>query len=268
MKTLTALGLFVITVSLLSTAVSATAAATVPGGTDESSTSTTVEATLETTPETTPQILAPDSGAATPAPVLAASAPLVQIPTGCPSPPVASVVFVGTLLVKDRNTARYKVGQVRAGDADDYIVTDLIDIRYQNETQFLTVGEQYLIGAAPSGTRFALSSKVRETDLLFGGNAVIGLTEKSTECPVIEDPVRTLHLDGTDVANSLFTGLKDSQRNIVLAFVSPIAVAFGILLVLVLIRWLFTAIFVSARRAADGEAIIAGRDGRRHLPDL
>ncbi len=227
------------------------------------------ESTTTTVAETVPEILGPDIGAATPAPVLAPSAALLQIPAGCPSPPVASIVFVGQLVAKDRSTARYSVDQIRAGAAPTYIVTGLIDIRYPDETQYLTVGDEYLVGAAPAGTTQAMHSKVRETDLLFGGNAVIGLTEKSSECPVAEDPIRTLHVDGRDVETSLFTGLKDSKIDIALAFAKPMAVALAVILVLALIRWLFTAIFVSVRRAADGTPVTAvGPDRRHHLPDL
>lgn len=230
----------------------------------------TVAATVpETLLGTVPEVLGPDTGAATPAPVLAPSAPLIQVPAGCPAPPIASVVFVGTLLAKDRNTARYRVDQIRAGNADGYIVIGLVDVRYDDETQYLTVDDEYLIGAAPSGTSSALTSKVRPTDLLLGGNAVIGLTEKDSECPTVEDPIRTLQLDGSDVETSMFIGLEDSKTEIAMAFVKPLAVAFGIILVLVLVRWLFTAIFVAARKAADGEPLTArGADRRRHLPDL
>lgn len=227
------------------------------------------ESTTTTVAETVPEILGPDTGAATPAPVLAPSAALLQIPAGCPSPPVASIVFVGRIVAKDRNTARFSVEQIRAGGAPTYIVTGLIDIRYPDETQYLTVGDEYLVGAAPAGTAQAMHSKVRQTDLLFGGNAVIGLTEKNSECPAIEDPIRTLHVDGNDVETSMFTGLKDSKGDIALAFAKPMVVALAVILALALIRWLFTAIFVSVRRAADATPVTAvGQDRRQHLPDL
>lgn len=219
--------------------------------------------------ETTPEILGPDSGAAVSPPLSVPSAQLIQTPVGCPAPPLATVVFVGTLVAKDRNTGRYQVDQIRAGNADAYIVTGLVDVSYVDETQYLSVDERYLVGAAPSGPNLALSSKVRASNSLFGGNAVIGLTDSDTECEVVEDPVRTLHLDGTEVENSLFTGLEGSTRQIALAFIKPLVVAFGVILTLVLIRWIFTAFFVSVRRAADGEPITAlGRDRRQHLPDL
>jgi len=197
----------------------------------------------------------PETGAAVPAPAAGASAPLVAIPNGCPAPPVVSVVFVGTLVAKVTGIARYRVEQIRAGNADSYIVGGLVDIHYDNETQYLEPNKEYLVGAVPLGPDLVLSSKVRESHALFGGNAVIGLTEKNLACPRIEDPVRTLHIDGTPIDNGLLKGLTHDRRGLMLAFLIPTAVAFAIVLALVLVRWLFTLIFVAARHAAEGEPV-------------
>ena len=236
---------------------------------DDGATSTTVVAdTVETTvTDTEPEILDPDAGAATPAPAFTPSAPLVQIPAGCPTPDVARVIFVGEIVAKDRNVARYRVAQVRAGSVNGFIVSDLIDIRYDDETQYLQTGDQLIVGAVV-GEGGRLFSKVAATDLLFGGDAVIGLTETSADCPVIEDQIRTLHTDGSDVETSMFIGLSGSKTKIALAFVKPLAVVFAVILALVLVRWLFTAIFVSVRRAADVEPVTSLNQGRQHLPDL
>ena len=220
-----------------------------------------------TTPDTSTtlaDVVQTDSGAAVALPNAAPSAPLLQIPTGCETPPIASVVFVGTLVAKDFQTARYNVERIRAGSADGFIVSGLVDIRYDDETQFLTTNGRYLVGAVPLATNVALSSKVRESKLLFGGNAVIGLTEKHRECPAIEDPVRTLNVDGTPLDASIFTGLRTAKSKIVLAFLGPLAIAIGIVLAIVLIRWLFAAILVSVRRAAEGAPVASARRDRRH----
>lgn len=218
------------------------------------------------TSTTVADVVETDSGAAVALPNAAPSAPLLQIPIGCETPPIASVVFVGTLVAKDFQTARYKVEQIRAGSADGFIVSDLVDIRYDDETQFLTTNKRYLVGAVPLATNAALSSKVRESHLLFGGNAVIGLTEKSRECPRIEDPVRTMNVDGTPLDASIFTGLRTARNKIVLAVLESVAIAIGIVLALVLIRWLFAAILFSVRRAAEGAPVAAVRRDRRHDP--
>ena len=221
---------------------------------------------VETTvPE--PEILEPDAGAATPAPAFAPSAPLIQIPAGCPSPEVARVIFVGRIVAKDQGTARFQVSQVRAGSGDGFIVSDLIDIRYDDETQYLDVGDRLLVGAA-IGDGGRLYSKVQATDLLFGGDAVIGVAESRADCPVVEDQIRTLRTDGTEVETSMFIGLGRSKSDIALAFAKPLAVVFAVIVALVLIRWLFTAIFVAVRRAADVEPVTAIDRSRQHLPDL
>ena len=190
-----------------------------------------------------------------PAPAPPPSVPLLLIPRGCASPPVASVVFVGRVIAKDYRVARFQVEQVRAGTTAGYSLGNLIDIHYGTDVQFLGTNEDYLVGAVPEGTDLVLSSKVREAKPLLGGNAVIGLTEKALACPVIEDPVRTFHVDGSEIEASMFDGLAADKRGIALAFAKPLLVVVVGILCLALIRWLFTAIFVAVRRAAQDEPV-------------
>jgi hypothetical protein len=221
---------------------------------------------IDTTPIDTSPIDASEPGGPVPAPSPGASAPLVAIPNGCETPPVVSIVFVGTVVAKVTDIARYHVEQIRAGNADGYIVGDLVDIHYDNETQYLDVNGRYLVGAVPLGPELLLSSKVRESKALFGGNAVIGLTEKNLECPRVEDPVRTLHLDGTPIDNGMLKGLSAEKKQMLMAFVIPTAIAFGIVLFLVMIRWLFTSFFVAVRHIAAAEPTPRfPRDRRHHL---
>ena len=228
-------------------------ATTVPGAPiDPNATSTTVDPASTTT---LPIIIEPESGAPVPAPSAQPSEPLVQTPNGCLGPPIASAVFVGRVVAKDTRVARYQIEAVRAGTVDGYALGDLIDVRYGNEVQYLRVGDQYLVGAAPQGPDRVLTSKVRPAEPLFGGNAVIGLTEKASDCPIIEDPVRTLQTDGTEIDAGMFQALSADKQGIVLSFVKPVIAVFAIVLGLVLIRWLFTAIFAAVRHAADGEPV-------------
>ncbi len=229
---------------------------TVPGA--DGATTTTLATTLTadtSVPETTLPLSQGESGAVVPAPPESPSAPLLQIPTGCEGPPVASVVFVGRMIAKDYRVARFQIEQVRAGTTTGYALGDLIDVRYGTDVQFLRTNDDYLVGAVPQGTDLVLTSKVREAKPVLGGNAVIGLTEKARSCPAIEDPIRTFHVDGSEIDAGMFQALSDDKRGIALAFAKPIAVVVVVVLALVLIRWLFTAIFVSIRRAADGEPI-------------
>lgn len=227
---------------------------------DPNATSTTaLEPTTTTTTTQPPLIIEPESGAQLPAPSAQPSAPLVQIPTGCQTPPIASVVFVGRVVAKDRRVARYQIEAVRAGSIDGYALGDLIDVRYDDEVQYVDVANEYLVGAAPQGPDLALTSKVRPAEPLFGGNAVIGLTEKGTDCPTVEDPVRTLRVDGAEVDASIFQGLSSDKQSVVLAFAKPVMAVFAIVLALVLVRWLFTGILAAVRHAADGEPVRRGR---------
>ena len=200
---------------------------------------------------------APPDGGTTTTTVLAASAPLVPIPEGCQKPPVASVVFVGRVIAKDFRVARFQIDQVRAGSTAGYALGNLIDVRYGNDVEFLNTDEVYLVGAVPQGADLALSSKVREAKPVLGGNAVVGLTEKASECPTVEDPVRTFHPDGSAIDASMFKGLATKKKQIALAFVKPMLAVLGIVLGLVLIRWLLTAVAVAVRRAAEKDAFIA-----------
>jgi hypothetical protein len=228
----------------------AAAGATVPPG--DPGPTTTVPSTAIPV-NTAPGAVAPDSGAAVPAPVAQPSAPLIQIPQGCQQPPVASVVFVGTVVATVPGIARFRVRQIRAGEASAYMYGDLVDIAYDNETQYLDIDGDYLVGAVPAGLPLALSSKVRPATQLFGGSATIGLTEKGTECPRVDDPVRTLYVDGTEIETDMLAAFASKKKEIALAFVKPIAVVFAVVLALVLVRWLFTFIIAAFRQAAAPE---------------
>lgn len=192
------------------------------------------------------------------------SSPLVVAPAGCDVPPPATAVFVGTLIAKDTRTARFRLEQVRAGSVDGYAVTDLVDIRYDDDARYLATNHRYLVGAAPRDGFNGLTSKVRDSKALFGGNAVIGINDKTLECPRLDDPIRTLQVDGSPIESGIFRGLRSSQRDVLLAVVRPVVWAFGIIIVLVLVRWMFTAMFLVVRRAAEGGPSQPARRDRRH----
>jgi hypothetical protein len=198
-----------------------------------------------------------------PAPTPAAG-PLVVVPAGCAVPRPAAVVFVGLMLAKDSRTARFRLEQVRAGSADGYAVTDLIDVRFDDDVRFLSPNQQYLVGAAPLDGNLVLASKVRDSKPLFGGNAVVGVSDKTLECPALDDPVRALHLDGSAIESGVLHGLKGAKRDVLLAVVTPVVWAFAIIIVLVMFRWLLMAMLVMVRRAADGEQVAPARRARQH----
>jgi len=165
---------------------------------------------------------------------------LIQVPAGCPSPPPADLAFVGTVLAKDefveKGTVRFQIEQVRAGDATPYAVDGLVDVRFGPDSQYIEVDEQYLVSAAVDADIGALASKVSPETLLCGGDAVVGLEDTEVVCPVVDDPVQTIHVDGTPVESGLLTPLLDDKRLLLSTLLVPAAIAGVVLIGLVLLR--------------------------------
>jgi hypothetical protein len=190
----------------------------------------------------------------TPPPIvnpIVASSPLVVVPTGCfaPLPPVA--VFVGTLAASDATTGRFAVQQIRAGSLDGYAVDTIVDVRYDDDIRFLHTGEQYLVGAIPDPVTGVLRSKVRTPAPLFGGDAVIGLNDTDVTCPKVEDGVKTLLANGRDVDTGVLAPLKTAKKSVAKAFLKPMAIAFGILVLLASIKLLMFAMVRAARERPE-----------------
>jgi hypothetical protein len=178
---------------------------------------------------------------------LAPSTPLVVVPTGCNSPVAPVAVFVGTLAAADSTTGRFAVEQIRAGSLDGYAVNTIVDVRYNDDIRFLHTGQQYLVGAIPDPVLGGLSSKVRVAAPLFGGDAVIGVDDTDLRCPRVEDGVKTLLTNGTDVDTGVLAPLKTAKRSVAKAILKPFGIAFAVLLVLVAIKLLTFAMVRSAR---------------------
>ena len=196
---------------------------------------------------------------------LAASTPLVVVPAGCNSPPAPVAVFVGTLAAVDATTARFAVEQIRAGSLDGYAVNTIVDVRYNDDIRFLHTGQQYLVGAIPDPVHGGLSSKVRVAAPLFGGDAVIGVDDTDLRCPRVEDGVKTLLTDGTDVDSGVLAPLKTAKRSVAKAIVKPFGIAFAVLLALVAIKLLIFAMVRSAReREPDVPIVYEPQRGRQH----
>ncbi len=163
---------------------------------------------------------------------------LVEIPEGCPQPDVAVLAFVGTVVGKDDvvQVVRFDIDQLRAGSTSTWAVDGLIDVRFGDDYRFLDVGEQYLVGAGFDPEYGALSSSVRPSEPDFGGNDVVGVDDSSIDCPAVDDPVRTLMVDGTDVDSGVMSLLFDDRRVLLATIAVPSAIAFVALVVLVLLR--------------------------------
>ena len=177
-------------------------------------------------------------------------------------------MFVGTLAAADATTARFAVEQIRAGSLDGYAVNTIVDVRYNDDIRFLHTGEQYLVGARPDPLLNVLSSKVRLPAPLFGGDAVIGVDDTDIRCPRVEDGVKTLLADGTDVDTGVLAPLKTAKRSLVRAILKPLGIAFGILVLLASIKLLIFAMVRAARsRRPTRSCMFEVQRDRQHADD-
>ncbi len=150
------------------------------------------------------------------------------------------MAFVGTVLAKDefvqKGTVRWQIDQVRDGNAAPFSVDGVFDVRFGPDSQYLEIGEQYLVSAAFDSSIGTLTSKASPDAPLFGGDAVVGLEDTETVCPVVDDPVQTINVDGTPVETGLLTPLTE-DKGLLLATIAVPAVIVGLVLIgLVLLR--------------------------------
>jgi hypothetical protein len=164
------------------------------------------------------------------------SSAATTIPAGCAVPMAPQMVFVGELLSIADTTATFRVIQVRAGTASGYINNDTVEVRYGQDTKFLDTGTRYIVGAASDPFSPLLVSKVRENSPLFGGDAVVGVYGSTGACPTLEDPVRTILENGTNIDTGVLRPLLENKLLIILAILISIAVVVGGLFALVLTR--------------------------------
>jgi hypothetical protein len=215
-----------------------------------------------------PTTVAPGEAPTTTSGLPPAMGPLVVVPTGCVVPPPAHAVFHGTTLLVDDpetpSTYRFRIDSLLAGSLDGFAVGQLVDVGYGDEARFLEVGSEYLVGVAVSAETGLLVSKVRAPAPLFGGDAVIGADDSDIDCPRVDDPVRTLRVDGTSVDTGVFTPLRGERSSLLRALWVPLAIAFGTLLSLVLMKHLLFAVGRSLRDLADSTARVPRRRARRH----
>lgn len=178
---------------------------------------------------------------------------LLDVPVGCVVPDAADVAFVGTAVAKDFEKVRYEIVQLRAGSISGYSIDGLVDVLYLEDAKFIDLDEDYLVGARFDPDFGALFSTVRPAEPLFGGNDVIGLEDTDVECPVIDDPVRTVQPDGTSVDSGVISPLLDNKRTLFATIGVPTAIAFAVVIGLVLLRkvwhYFLTGIFELGRAA-------------------
>ena len=166
------------------------------------------------------------------------SGSLIPTPVGCPVPEPADAVFTATMIGKDDVTqvVRFRIDQLRAGSAEPWAVNGQIDVRYGPDYRFLTNGEQYLIGVGLDPIYGVPGSTVRPPEPTFGGNDVVGVDDLAVDCPQLDDPVRTLRVDGTSVDSGVLSLMTDDRRLLLATLAVPAAIVFAVLLALVAVR--------------------------------
>jgi hypothetical protein len=184
-------------------------------------------------------------GAGDATPATPATLPLVPVPVGCSAPRLPHIVFVGQVVERDFRTVRFEIEQIRNGQSAPFASGNLIDVRYGLDAQYLLDGERYLVGAVVDPDLGLLVSRVTEPIEDFGGDEVIGVSETDVNCPVYDDPMRTLHLDGTPVEAGLLQPFFDAKVRVLGALLVPIGVALGVIFVLAMFRLSLAALYHS-----------------------
>ena len=163
---------------------------------------------------------------------------LIPVPVGCPAPTQADAVFTATMIGKDDVTqvVRFEIDQLRAGSAAPWEISGLIDVRYGPDYRFLVNGEQYLVGVGLDPTYGLPASTVRPPEPTFGGNDVVGVDDIAVDCPALDDPIRTLQVDGTSVDSGVLSLMTEDRRLLLATLAVPAAIVLVVLLGLVVLR--------------------------------
>ena len=163
---------------------------------------------------------------------------LIPVPVGCPTPIQADAVFTGTMIGKDDVTqvVRFRIDQLRAGSVDPWAINGLIDVRYGPDYRFLSNGDQYLIGIGLDPVYGLPASTVRPPEPTFGGNDVVGVDDIAVDCPALDDPIRTLQIDGTSIDSGVLSLMTEDRRLLLATIAVPTAIVFAVLLALVVLR--------------------------------
>jgi hypothetical protein len=108
-----------------------------------------------------------------------------------------------------------------------------VEVRYGGDVKFLEVGGEYIVGVALDPVTQKLSSTIRDSAELFGGNEVAG---GGVECPSHEAAARTLHTDGTGIESGVLSNFFGDPLRLIAALVLPAAMVFVLLVALVWVR--------------------------------
>ncbi len=195
--------------------------------TAETSTTTTVDPALTTTTSSS------STSTTTTSTTTTLPSAVTTVPEGCAGPPEAQAVFVGTVTAIDPVSATFGVSQVRAGSLEGYAVGATVEIRYGADVKFLDVGTAYIVGVRLDPVSQRLSSTIRDSADLFGGNEVI---DGGVECPSFEESARTLNIDGTGIESGVFSNFLGDPVRLFAALVLPGALVLVGLVALVWVK--------------------------------
>lgn len=171
--------------------------------------------------------------------------PLIPVPVGCAAPKMPHIVFVGTVVDSDYRTVRFEIEQIRNGRSAPFASENQIDVRFGLDAQYLHDDEQYLVAAVADPDLGLLVSRATAPIEHFGGDEVIGVSETDVNCPVYEDPMRTLYVDGTPIEGSILDPFLDAKVRILGAFLVPFGIAMGIIFLLAMFRLSLAALYHS-----------------------
>jgi hypothetical protein len=166
---------------------------------------------------------------------------VTTVPASCTLPEALRSVFVGEVSRIEANFVLYEVVSERHGTVGDLVRDGVLTVRYPiDDVKYLESGRRFLVGAvaAPSGLRGdvpVLESKVRVPPVMFGGDAVAAVQRVS--CPVYEDPVRTLRVNGDPIDTGILRPLLRDRAGLLRATLLPLAAGLGILFLLAATRY-------------------------------
>lgn len=177
---------------------------------------------------------------------------VTTIPAACASAPSLRSVFVGEVSRVESNFVLFVVEVERYGSVAELLRNGLLTVRYPiDDVKYLPVGQRFLVGAiaAPSGIRGdvpVLESKVQLPAEMFGGDAVAAAQRVS--CPSVEDPVRTLQVNGDPIDTGLVRPLLEDRGGLARVILVPIAIGLGLLFLLAATKFLIAGAIRGMRR--------------------
>lgn len=174
------------------------------------------------------------------------------IPSDCVIPMPVKATFVGRLAAADPKTARFEITQMRGGSLEGYSAANLVDVDYGSDVRFLDLQQSYIVAVGLDGATNRLVSKVRDPEPLYGGSQIIGMNDSGSDCPEVEDAVRTLTMDGRSVESGVLAPLKSAEKKLLRAVLLPFVWVFGGLLVLATVRAVVVVMWRAGRRYVAG----------------